>query len=122
MADLHDDAPGVIHPDALYRLDEFLSRMRWGKHAWRTARRSGLKPCYAGGRAYVRGADLIRHLDAVQDNQPEVDPNAQAELQALIAALRSHDHDAVRKHLTRLNNAHGITLTLATELPLEPHE
>ncbi|MDA0808208.1 MAG: hypothetical protein O2945_08900 [Planctomycetota bacterium] len=122
MADPRDAVPGVIHPDDVYRLDEFLNRMQWGKHAWQTARRRGLKPCYAGGRAYVRGADLIRHLDAVQDNQPEVDPNAQAELQALIAALRSHDYAAARTHLDRLNDVHGIGLTLATKLPLEPHE
>jgi hypothetical protein len=45
MADLHNAAPGVIHPDDVYRLDEFLNRMQWGKHAWQTARRRGLKPC-----------------------------------------------------------------------------
>mgnify|MGYP007106921330 CR=1 FL=1 len=122
MADQHNAAPGVIHPDDVYRLDEFLNRIQWGKHAWQTARGRGLKPCYAGGRVYVRGADLIRHLDALQDNQPEVAPEAQAELQALIAVLRSHDHDATQKHLARLNDDYGIALTFAAELPLEPHE
>ena len=118
----HDAAPGVIHPDDVYRLDEFLNRMRWGKHAWRTARRHGLTPCYAGGRAYVRGADVIRHLDALQDDKPERDPKAQAELQALVAALRSHDHDAAQTHLARLNDVHGIALTLEADLPLGPRE
>lgn len=122
MPDLHDATPGVIHPGDVYRLDEFLNRMQWGKHAWQTARRRGLKPCYAGGRAYVRGADLIRHLDALQDDQPEVDPKAQAGLQALVAALRSHDHEAAQTHLDRLNDVHGIALMLAAELPMEPQE
>lgn len=122
MTDLHDVAPGVIHPGDVYRLDEFLSRMQWGKHAWRTARRHGLAPCYAGGRAYVRGADVIRHLDALQDNQAEADPNAQAELRGLIAAIRSNDQDGARTQLARLNHEHGIALVFADDLPVGPHQ
>ena len=122
MADLHDAVPGVIHPGDVYRLDEFLSRMQWGKHACREVRRRGLKPCYAGGRAFVRIADVIRHLDALQDNQPEVDPEAQAELQALIAVLRSAEQDGARAHLVCLNEEHRIASAVADDLPVEPHE
>ncbi|MGZ0167567.1 MAG: hypothetical protein ACKVII_26895, partial [Planctomycetales bacterium] len=83
---------------------------------------ASLKPCYAGGRAYVRGADIIRYLDALLDNQPGVDPKAQAELQALVAALRSNDQNGARTHLARLNDEHGIALVFADDLPVEPHE
>jgi hypothetical protein len=122
MAGLQDVAPGVIHSGDVYRLDEFLSRMQWGKHAWRTARQHGLKPCYAGGRAYVRGVDVIRHLDALQDHKTAIDPEAQAELQALLTAVRSHDRSAVSQHLARLNEVHGVALRFADDLPAEPHE
>lgn len=59
----HDTStPGVVSPGELYHLDELLARMRWSKHAWRTARRNGLRVLHAGGRAYVLGSDLIEYL------------------------------------------------------------
>ena len=81
-----------------------------------------MKPFYAGGRAYVRGEAVISHLDALQDHETEAGPDAQAELQAFIAAVRSNDRSAVSEHLTRLHDVHGIALTLEADLPLGPRE
>lgn len=57
-----DAVPGVIAPTNLYHVDELLARLKWSKHAWRTARRQGLRVLRAGGRAYVLGSDLITYL------------------------------------------------------------
>lgn len=51
--------PGVILPEALYRLDEAAARAGWGCHALRAARRRGLKIHRFGKRGYVRGQDLL---------------------------------------------------------------
>ncbi len=51
--------PGVILPDALYRLDEAAARAGWGGHALRAARRRGLRIHRYGKRGYVAGRDLL---------------------------------------------------------------
>jgi len=54
--------PGTILPDAVYSLDEFLARSRWGGHAYRAARRRGLKVHACGKRRYVLGRDAIAFI------------------------------------------------------------
>lgn len=54
--------PAVIEPDVLYHKAELMARLRWKQHAWRTARKQGLRVLRAGGRVYVRGQDVIDHL------------------------------------------------------------
>lgn len=73
-------APGVIDPTQLYCLEEFLARMQWGKHAWRTARRNGLRVLRAGGRAYVLGSDAVGYLARVGDDDT-VDQQSTREVQ-----------------------------------------
>ncbi len=70
----------------------------------------------------LHGRRSILTLRALQDDKPERDPKAQAELQALVAAVRSNDRSAVSEHLARLNDVHGIALTLEADLPLGPRE
>jgi hypothetical protein len=60
---------GVINTAEIYPRDEFLDRMRWGKHAWRTACRNGLRVLRAGGRAYVLGSDLVEYLSLLNDQE-----------------------------------------------------
>lgn len=57
-------APGIIDPSCLYRLDELCARMNWSRHAWRSARRKGLRVLRSGSRAFVLGADVISFLEA----------------------------------------------------------
>lgn len=59
-------APSSIEADVLYHLEEFKSRLGWSHHAMRTARRSGLKVRYVGGRAYVMGRDFFDYLDRLE--------------------------------------------------------
>lgn len=61
--------PGMIDPQAIYRLDEFLSRMGWSKYAWRSAKSKGLRPVIFGGRRYIRGVDAAALLDRVAEEQ-----------------------------------------------------
>jgi hypothetical protein len=53
---------GPIDPDALYRADEAKSRLGWGKEAFASARKRGLKTHRCGKRVYVTGADLIAFI------------------------------------------------------------
>lgn len=55
---------GPIEPHVLYPLEELKARSGMGSTAMRTARRSGLKVQYAGGRGYVMGRDFILWLEA----------------------------------------------------------
>jgi hypothetical protein len=105
--------PGIIHPDAIYRLDELLLRLQWGKHAWATAKRHGLRPCYAGGRAYVRGDAVIRHIESARRGKPEIDPAVLIELHGLISAATSGDQAIAKRHLVKLNDLAGVALEFA---------
>ena len=51
-----------IRPDCLYRFTDVCRRMGWSATAARTARRNGLQLKYAGGKAYLMGSELIRHI------------------------------------------------------------
>ena len=55
--------PGTIEPGHLYRLDEFLSRVGWSAHAWRSAKSHGLKPVAMHGRVYIRADDFIAYAN-----------------------------------------------------------
>jgi hypothetical protein len=54
--------PGLIVPDALYRIDELRARMGWAKASYRAACRKGLRVRRSGKRAYVLGADAIAFI------------------------------------------------------------
>ena len=54
--------PGLIVPDALYRIDELWARMGWAKASYRAACRKGLRVRRSGKRAYVLGADAIAFI------------------------------------------------------------
>ena len=55
--------PATIEPDVLYRLDAAKQVTGWGVHGMRQARRRGLPVKYLGRFAYVKGADLIDHIE-----------------------------------------------------------
>jgi hypothetical protein len=55
-------APNIIEGEVLYGIEELKARLRWSKHALRTARRAGLNVRYAGGRGYVLGRDAIEYI------------------------------------------------------------
>ena len=65
--------PGIIEPGCVYHMDELLRRLRWSRHAWRTARRRGLKVIRTAGRAYVRGDDVIAYLVSQGDAVDKAD-------------------------------------------------
>ena len=54
--------PNIIEGHVLYGIEELKARLRWSKHALRTARRAGLNVRYAGGRGYVLGKDAIEYV------------------------------------------------------------
>lgn len=54
--------PAEIAPEHLYRFTEVCRRLGWSATAARTARRKGLKLKYAGGKSYVMGKEVIRHI------------------------------------------------------------
>lgn len=53
----------IIEPHILYRLDDAMTRLGWGAHSMRRARREGLRVRYAGRRGYVLGRDIIEHIE-----------------------------------------------------------
>jgi hypothetical protein len=53
---------GVLHREAIYRLDELKERMGWRDAAYRAARRKGLKVYRVGKRTYVSGEDLFAYI------------------------------------------------------------
>jgi hypothetical protein len=65
----HSPAPGEIHPDVIYRVDEFKSRMGWRNAAFRSACRQGLKTHRVGKRVYVTGADAIAFVTRPRGEQ-----------------------------------------------------
>ncbi len=54
-----NDPTGKIEPDVVYTLPRAKSEMSWGKAAFRTARRNGLRVKYSGRNGYILGRDLI---------------------------------------------------------------
>lgn len=62
-------SPGEIHPDVVYRVDEFKSRMGWQTAAFRSACRKGLKTHKVGKRVYVSGADAIAFVTRPRGEQ-----------------------------------------------------
>lgn len=57
------EATGKIEPDVVYTLQRAMMEMNWGRAAFRTARRRGLRVKYAGRTGYVMGRDLIDYID-----------------------------------------------------------
>ena len=55
---------GPVEPHVLYPLEELKARTGMKATALRTARRSGLKVLYAGGRGYCMGRSFIDWLEA----------------------------------------------------------
>ena len=54
---------GAIFPEAMYRLPATRELMGWGSAGLRSARRKGLRVFYVGRSAFIRGADLIAHVE-----------------------------------------------------------
>lgn len=60
--------PGIIEPGCVYHIDELLRRLRWSRHAWRTAKRNGLRTIRTAGRCYVTGDAVIQYLSSQGDD------------------------------------------------------
>ena len=54
--------PGMIFPDALYRIDELRARMGWAASSYRAACRRGLLVRRSGKRGYLLGADVLAFI------------------------------------------------------------
>ena len=65
MAATTQRTSGAIEPGAVYRLEDFLARVGWSHHAWRSARAAGMKSVRMHARCYVRGDDFMRYVDQV---------------------------------------------------------
>ncbi len=63
--------PSTIEPAVLYHKAEFLARLRWKEHAFRTARKNGLRVLRAGGRTYCLGQDFIDYLSSLDGGQAD---------------------------------------------------
>lgn len=61
---------GLVEPGTLYRLEEVMKRMGWGRHAADQARRRGLKATRFGKRVYVKGSDVLDFIDRVGVSAP----------------------------------------------------
>lgn len=59
---LQRPALGPVEPTVLYPLVDLQARTGLGSAAFRQMRRDGLKVKYAGGRAFIFGADFIEHV------------------------------------------------------------
>ena len=62
-------SPPVIEPGRIYKLDDFLQIVGWGRHAFRAARNNGLGVVRTAGRVYVRADDWLRYMDAIAESQ-----------------------------------------------------
>jgi hypothetical protein len=49
------NTPGMLEDHILYRADEFMKRMGWGRKAFDAARRRGLEVLPCSKRLYVQG-------------------------------------------------------------------
>jgi len=65
--------PGAILHDALYTIQEAAARLGWGGHAFRAARKNGLKVHRCGKRGYVTGADLMAFITKRQQDEPTLE-------------------------------------------------
>ena len=57
----------AVLPEALYAIEHLKQIMGWSSHAWRTAKRTGLRVRTAGKRKYVIGRDVISWLESLDD-------------------------------------------------------
>lgn len=55
---------GPIEPDVLYPIAELKARSGLGQQAFRTARQTGLRVCYAGNRCFCLGRDFIEWVQS----------------------------------------------------------
>ncbi|MSR58423.1 MAG: hypothetical protein EXS05_12350 [Planctomycetaceae bacterium] len=62
MSDRRPKAFAPIEADVGYPISVFCKRSGLGEAALRSARAAGLKVRYAGGRAYIIGADFLEFL------------------------------------------------------------
>lgn len=64
---------GPIERGVVYPLGDFQTRVGWGRHAMRAARRRGLRVRYEGGRGFVRGDDFHDYLTRADGADGESD-------------------------------------------------
>lgn len=58
------ELPGVVEPNAVYTLEEAMSRLRMGRWAWRKfAAKGTLRTLPVGNRTYIRGSEIFAALD-----------------------------------------------------------
>jgi len=67
--DGNNTTPGVIDAGQLYTMAEAGKRLRWAEHAWRQARAAGLRVVRFGRIKYVRGQELLRFFEELEDGE-----------------------------------------------------
>lgn len=63
MATSYANSQGLIESGILYRFDEAMKRMGWGRKAADAARRRGLRTLKSGKRIYVKGSELLEFVE-----------------------------------------------------------
>lgn len=61
----------VIERGQAYTLDEFKARAGWSQHAYRTAKRQGLKVVPTAGRVYITGDSFLDYLASIAAKQEQ---------------------------------------------------
>lgn len=64
--------PAVISVLEVYGIEEAKRRLGWTTAAFRAAKRRGLRVLVCGKRRYVTGREIVRFLEAEQDDAPSV--------------------------------------------------
>lgn len=61
--------PGVIRADELYLAAEVCRRLRWRAHAYRQARRAGLRPIKFGRQSYLLGTSVLAFFQELGEKE-----------------------------------------------------
>lgn len=72
MATTYANSVGVIEPQILYRWDEAMKRMGWGRKAADAARRRGLSVMSSGKRRFVKGSELLAFIERDSANNANI--------------------------------------------------
>lgn len=70
-------APAVepIRKGGVYLKGDFCRRLRWKAHAWRQAKRAGLRSLTFGRQVYILGSDALAFFSQIAEQQEEARKN-----------------------------------------------
>ena len=62
-----DDGP--ICANEMYRLQQFLQRLKIGRKSWRSMKNAGLRSCKIGRQVYILGQDALDFFQRLAEEQ-----------------------------------------------------